>query len=119
VAIKMWNILPAIAILFRGGCESAFVIDSDGFIQVAIRTGGPDPDTDGYSLSVDGQTFVLPAAGSLSIQLPQGSHDVRIDGLAENCSVEGANPRTVMVGASGTAAISFVVVCARVSGGTG
>lgn len=108
----------AVALLLLGGCESAFVIDSDGSIEVAISTRGPDPDPDGYSLAVDGdQLYVLPAAGSLTLQLSQGNHSVQVGGLADNCAVDGANPRTIVVGPSGAADVSFSVVCVRATTG--
>ncbi len=109
--MNRWNILPALAVLLWGGCESAFVIDSDGIIEIAIRTRGSDPDAGGYSLIVDGRMYALPSTGTLSLQLPPGGHRVEVVGLAENCLVDGANPRTVTVG-GGMAGVSIVVVCA-------
>lgn len=106
------------AVLALLACDSAFVIDSDGNIEVAISTRGPDPDPDGYSLTVDGaQAYVLPAAGSLVLQLKQGNHTVQVGGLAENCAVEGANPRTVVVGSGGAVDVSFGVVCVKATTG--
>jgi hypothetical protein len=101
------------ALLLFGGCQSAVIIDSDGSIAIAISTLGPVPDPDGYSLTVDGdQAYVLPVEGSLVLQLEQGSHSVQLGGIAANCVVEGANPRSIMVGPSGMAEVSFSVVCA-------
>lgn len=110
--------MAALAFMLLGGCESALIIDSNGSIEVAISTRGPDPDPDGYSLTVDGdQAYVLPAAGSLTLQLERGSHSVQVSGLAENCAVEGANPRTIVVGSSSAADITFTVVCVRATTG--
>jgi hypothetical protein len=108
----------ALALVLSGGCDSVLIVDSDGNIEVAISTRGPDPDPDGYSLTVDGdQAYVLPAAGSLVLQLPQGNHSVQLGGLADNCSVDGANPRAVVVGGGGSVDVSFSVVCVRAATG--
>jgi hypothetical protein len=110
--------LATLALLLSGGCESVVILDSDGSIEVAINTRGQDIDPDGYSLTVDGdQAYVLPAAGSLVLQLDQGSHSVQLGGLAENCAVDGANPRSIAVGPGGAADVSLSVVCVRATTG--
>jgi len=110
--------LATLALLLSGGCESAVILDSDGSIEVAISTRGQDIDPDGYSLTVDGdQAYILPASGSLVLQLAQGSHTVQVGGLAENCAVDGANPRAIVVGPGGTVDVSFTVVCERATTG--
>jgi hypothetical protein len=110
--------LATLALLLSGGCESAVIIDSDGSIAIAISTRGPDPDPDGYSITVDGdQAYVLPAEGSLVLQLDQGSHSVQLGGIAANCAVEGANPRSIVVGPTGAADVSFSVACVRATTG--
>ena len=110
--------LATVALMLSGGCDSVVIVDSDGKIQVAISTRGPDPDPDGYSLAVDGdQLYVLPAGGSLVLELAQGTHSVQLGGLADNCSVDGANPRSIVVGTGGAADVSFSVVCAPATTG--
>lgn len=110
--------LATLALLPFGGCESAFLIDSGGSIEIAISTRGPDPDPDGYSLTVDGtQAYILPPSGSLVLQLDQGSHRVQLGGMAENCAVDGANPRSIVVRPTGAAEVSFSVVCVRATTG--
>jgi DNA-binding beta-propeller fold protein YncE len=118
MATTTTSTLATLFLLVSGGCESAVIIDSDGSIEVVISTRGQDPDPDGYSLTVDGkQAYVLPSSGSLVLQLGQGNHTVQVGGLAENCSVEGANPRAIAVGPSGTVDVSFTVVCERATTG--
>jgi hypothetical protein len=108
----------ALALLISSGCDSAFILDSNGSIQVAISTRGQDLDPDGYSLTVDGrQAYVLPAAGSLVLQLDRGDHTVLVGGLSDNCTVDGPNPRSVVVGGDGAVSVSFTVVCARATTG--
>ena len=106
--------LAAFALMFSDGCDSVITINSDGNIQVAIHTWGPDPDPDGYSLTVDGDlAYVLPAAGSLDLQLAPGNHSVQLGGLAANCSVDGVNPLSIVVDGRRAADVSFSVVCSR------
>lgn len=107
-----------LAVFLLTGCESAVIVDSSGSIEVAISTRGPDPDPDGYSLTVDGnQAYILPAAGSLMLHLNRGNHTVQVGGLADNCAVDGVNPRTLVVGSSGAADVTFTVVCVRATTG--
>ncbi|HEY8257645.1 MAG TPA: hypothetical protein VIG08_08320 [Gemmatimonadales bacterium] len=113
------NLSFSLAVLTLFSCDSAFIVDSDGNIEVAISTRGPDPDPDGYSLTVDGsQAYFLPAAGSLVLQLQKGNHTVQLGGLADNCAVEGSNPRTVVVSSGGGAVnVTFGVVCVMATTG--
>src|SRR5207302_910063 len=43
--------------------------------------------------------------------LPAGSHRAALDGVPANCSVSGANPRSVSVPANDTARTTFSVAC--------
>lgn len=116
--------LPPLALLallaIAAACgETIINISSDGRIEVAVSTSGPDPDTDGFSVTVDGGTarFVAPGGSVVLDSLSQGSHSVLLGGLAENCRVEGSNPRSVVVDSDGRAAVSFDVVCVRAATG--
>ena len=102
------------------GCNETFIsVSSDGRIQVAVSTSGLDTDTDGFSVSVDGGTEqFVEAGGSVTLtNLSSGSHTVRLSGLSENCRVEGANPRVVLVDADGTAQVAFQVRCSLATTG--
>jgi hypothetical protein len=109
--------LVSLAVLaFAAGCDVTFIsVSSDGRIEVAVSTDGSDPDNSGFSVTVDGGTTRLVApGGSVVLEgLSEGSHSVLLGGLAEDCRVEGANPRTVAVGPDGQAHVSFDVSCAR------
>jgi hypothetical protein len=70
-----------------------------GSLEIAITTTGNEPDPDGYVVSVDGLAAV-PVGPSGTINLPNvaaGEHEIRLGGLAPNCSVSGGNPRLVTV----------------------
>jgi hypothetical protein len=102
------------------GCDETLIsVNTDGRIQVAVNTSGLDTDTDGFSVSVDGGTLqFVDAGGTVTLtNLSTGSHSVQLSGLAENCRVEGANPRSVVVESDGTAQVAFQVRCALATRG--
>src|SRR5213079_1776978 len=80
-----------------------------------------DLDPDGYTVSVDGgaASQPIPDNGSVTFTGPAGDHTVALSGVAGNCSVSGANPRTVTVPSGGTVSTMFSVSCAPTGGGTG
>lgn len=105
--------------LLAGCNETLISVSTDGQIQVAVNTSGLDTDTDGFSVSVDGgtQQFV-DAGGTVTLtNLSTGSHSVQLSGLAENCRVDGPNPRPVVVESDGAAQVAFEVRCARATTG--
>jgi hypothetical protein len=102
------------------GCNDTFIsVSTDGQIQVAVNTSGLDTDTDGFSVSVDGGTeqFVETGGTVTLSNLSPGSHSVRLSGLSDNCRVEGANPRSVVVASDGIAQVAFQVRCALATTG--
>ncbi|HXL05573.1 MAG TPA: hypothetical protein VN964_01520 [Gemmatimonadales bacterium] len=94
-----------------------------GSLTVTTATSGAsgDLDPDGYTVSVDGgaASQPIPDNGSVTFTGPAGDHTVALSGVAANCSVGGANPRTVTVPSGGTVSTTFSVTCAATGGGTG
>jgi len=94
-----------------------------GSLSVTTATSGAsgDLDPDGYTVSVDGgaASQPIPDNGSVTFTGPAGDHTVALSGVAGNCSVSGANPRTVTVPSGGTVSTTFSVSCAPTGGGTG
>src|SRR5881392_2152981 len=94
-----------------------------GSLTVTTATSGAtgDLDPDGYTVSVDGgaASQPIPDNGSVTFTGPAGDHTVALSGVAGNCSVSGANPRTVTVPSGGTVSTTFSVSCAPTGGGTG
>ncbi len=90
-----------------------------GNLTVSTATSGSNVDPDGYSVTVDGaQSRAIATNGSVTFSgLPAGDHSVALSGVAANCMVSGANPRTVTVPAGGTASTTFAVSCAAPAGG--
>src|SRR5437773_243928 len=94
-----------------------------GSLTVTTSTTGAaaDIDPDGYTVSVDGgaASQPIPANGSVTFTGPAGDHSIALTGVAANCTVSGANPRTVTVPAGGTASTTFSVSCAPTGPTTG
>ena len=92
-----------------------------GSLQVATSTTGPSPDPDGYSVSVDGglPTPVAISETILLTGLPVGPRSIGLAGIAGNCTVSGANPRSVTVSGTELASLAFALVCTQPAGATG
>jgi hypothetical protein len=84
-----------------------------GDLNVTTTTTGSDLDPDGYTVTVDGgPSQAVGVNGSVTFTgLAEGDHTVELTGLAGNCAVSGANPRTVTVLFGGTATTTFAVTC--------
>jgi hypothetical protein len=85
-----------------------------GGIAVATSTTGPGTDDDGYAVKVDdGPEQPVGLNGSVVFTgLAAGTHNVTLDGVAANCTVEGENPRAVEVPVGDPVTVDFRVSCA-------
>jgi hypothetical protein len=102
-----------------GGDGSGFQLPpTTGTLQVTTTTAGEEPDTDGYTLQLDGEApQPIGAAATMErSELEPGDHTIRLDGLAPNCSVA-ENPRTIRIDAGQTTTSTFAVACSATSGG--
>src|SRR5436309_4056750 len=91
-----------------------------GSLRVTTSTSGNNPDTDGYTVTVDG-TSSQPIGSNSSTGvtftgLSVSSHTVELTGVATNCTVTAPNPRTVAVSDGATAVTGFVVTCTALTG---
>src|SRR5207244_3781951 len=91
--------------------------NSNGSLTVTTSTTGSNLDPDGYTVVVDNGAASQPISdnGSVTFTGPAGDHTVGLSGVAANCTVSGANPRTVTVPAGGTTSTTFAVTCAATS----
>jgi Tol biopolymer transport system component len=89
------------------------VAPTTGTLEITTATTGPEPDADGYVVTVDDATqTVIGANATLELQnLQSGDHSVQLAGVAENCAVAGENPRSIQVEAGKTARLDFAVTC--------
>ena len=82
------------------------------YVRVVAKATGGDLDQDGYTVYVDGKRpTALQANGIVSLTVEAGTHEVMLAGVAANCTVTGANPRTVNVGVAEIFDVPFAVVC--------
>ena len=105
-------------LLLTAACDDAPptvpIILAAGSLEVAAATSGLDPDRDGYVVTVDaGTPHPLGVDGSLTLaDVPAGTHDVRLDGIAANCTADGGTTRRVRVTGGLPSNVTFVVGCA-------
>jgi hypothetical protein len=92
-----------------------------GGLSVTTTTSGVSPDPDGYTATVDGNDAgAIAAEGSLAVpDLGAGDHLVGLAGVAANCTVEGANPRTAAVVAGVVVSVAFGIECEAPPPGSG
>jgi Tol biopolymer transport system component len=101
------------AILTIAGCDDTTEPPGRGAIRVVVQASGEDVILEGVRVViVNGPTQQLGGAFELTIgPLEPGVHSVRLDGLAVNCQVTSANPRSVTVVSYQTAVAEFHMTC--------
>lgn len=89
-----------------------------GSVKVTTATTGSNPDTDGYTVTLDGgdPKSIDPAGTVYYTTLPVSTYSMGLDGVAENCTVAGDNPRQARVTAGDTTAVAFMIECAADTG---
>ena len=82
-------------------------------IHLTSVTTGLDLDDDGYLVDVDlGVTVALPANGNVAFtDLVPGSHDLRISGVATNCTVGGGVNQRINATAGEVTEVRLTVTC--------
>ena len=104
-----------------GTVQTTFVVvctSLTGSVQVTTVTTGSDLDPDGYSVLVNGGLGRAIGVNA-TVTIPgvePGDRSVELLNLASNCSVDGANPRTVTVAAAATVQTTFLVECVPPTG---
>ncbi|MEZ4416212.1 MAG: hypothetical protein R3E10_10750 [Gemmatimonadota bacterium] len=118
--VMRWALILTALTWGVGACDDEGPLEpTTGTIRVTTVTSGADPDTDGYTVSVDGGAALAidTTAGFLVIgTVDPGSHSVELGGVAANCSVDGSNPLSVSVVAGDTALAAFSVTCTALGG---
>ncbi len=89
-----------------------------GAVRVTVTTSGVEPDTNGYTVTLEGLTPqpIGPSASLVLAGAAVGPQTLRLDGLEPNCTVAGDNPLTVTVAGGDTASVSFAVTCTATTG---
>lgn len=87
-----------------------------GTLEVTVATGGPDPDEDGYTVTVDARDG-KPSDANDTIyftNLGENAHEVELSEMADNCVIQGDNPKSFGITAGDTTSISYQVNCSEV-----
>jgi hypothetical protein len=86
---------------------------TSGTLIVTTATSGLETDEDGYQLYLDGASAgPIAATGRVVLHdLPPGSHGVRLEGIADNCRLNGEDARTASLEPADTVDVEFVLVC--------
>jgi len=94
-------------------CDDTTRPPAPGTIQVTALTSGLDPDADGYVVTVDGGAArSLGANGSITLDgVPSGTRQVRLDGVATNCTASDDASRQVTVTAGQRTTVAFAISC--------
>lgn len=93
-----------------------FTVLTAGAVRVFVSTGGPDPDPDGYTLTLDG-TLGTASAINDTVQfngVEEGMHTLELSGVEGNCSVGGGNPRSLNVVGGDTTDTAYSVTCSDI-----
>jgi CARDB protein len=117
-ALGLLAIAPAALWLGCGGGADVTVGPELGTLEITTATSGPEPDADGYAVSVDGAT-PEPIGINATAQhtgLAVGNHSVVLSGLAQNCAVTGGATLSVSVTANTVAPAAFAIACATTTG---
>lgn len=89
-----------------------------GDLEVTTSTTGSEPDTDGYRITIDdGPAIAIGANASILREgLTAGEHTIRLAGTAQNCVLQGDNPRTVEIVAEASVRLDLVIDCTATTG---
>jgi hypothetical protein len=110
----------AVAFLIACGGESAPIEPEPepAALELSTFTQGAPTDPDGYLLRVDGGEVTAVAVND-TVSVPEvaaGDHRIELSGLAANCVVAGANPRTVTTTAGLVTKVRLTVRCSPTTG---
>jgi TolB protein len=83
-----------------------------GSLRVITSTSGVDKDANGYAFLVDyAMRTGIDLTDTVVVSVSPGSHTVRLNNVAANCTVTAPNPRTVSISAGATTTTKFSVTC--------
>jgi hypothetical protein len=84
-----------------------------GGIDVSVTTTGTSTDPDGYILTLDSKDRLRIGTndGASFSGLTPGAHNVGLEDIAQNCTLQGDNPRPVSVTGSTSKSVSLRVSC--------
>lgn len=93
-----------------------FTVITTGTVRVLVTTSGPDPDPDGYTITLDGSRSMASAINDTVNfrDVEEGMHELELTGAEGNCSVAADNPRSLSVTAGDTTDTAYDVTCSDI-----
>lgn len=99
-------------VLAIGACEDPIRPPDPGAIRVIVIPNGEDIRAEELRVSVaNGPLRPLDSGRVTLVGIAPGVYAVRLDGVAPNCQVAGANPRSVTVASNDTTTVAFTMPC--------
>ncbi len=91
---------------------------ASGTLRITAVTADPDPETEGYTLIVDGGAAQPIGVNATYIvtNLAVGAHAVRLGGVPDNCTLDPASPTSVTIGDGTLTELTFTVTCRTTTG---
>jgi len=92
--------------------SSATSVSTTGIVNLSVSATGDARDTS-FTFQFDSDTtaYRIHADSVLTLSTQEGTHEISIGDVADNCSVEGDNPRAVQVVAGQQTDVVFAVTC--------
>jgi hypothetical protein len=110
--------------VLASACRDAPTAPDVGTLKLAVQTSGGDLDIDGYEFVVDASPSRYVSTSGVAVQpdgtqrleltvlgIKSGTHVVSLKNVADNCTVAGANPRSVAIAGGEAVSVGFSVVC--------
>ena len=83
-----------------------------GTLVLSVFTTGSRPDSNGYTLKIDGvSSGQLPDTIESELSLPAGDHTIELGDVSANCTSVISLKRTIKIAARGRTAVGFVIEC--------
>jgi hypothetical protein len=113
---NLQSLAAILLVMAAGACGDSPTASEAGTIRLSVQTVGGDPDLNGYEIVIGAsphprREYVGPNTSARLTGVSAGTHTVTLDWVAENCVVDGPNPRLVRVGSGETTDVSFRVSC--------
>jgi hypothetical protein len=114
----LWQLFAGGALTVACACSDPGTAPLAVNLVVTVTTTGVDTDPDNYLLLIgtDFQTLQVQPTVRINLRLDAGTYDVRLDDLATNCSVAGADLVQVTLSESELTTVAVAVECHAVTG---
>jgi len=85
-------------------------------VFVTVATTGVDPDSNGYTVSLDAGPDTALGTEIIFTRLAPGNHTLALSDVAANCAVNGDNPQTAAVETGAITLVPFTIACGAATG---